>query len=414
VSTAGRHEVVDPASMTFTPPRRRLAARVADWLGRHLPGAEGRPRLDPGRIVAAAQSKKGLQEWGSGQASEALEVLTRSFDGEAQLTPWGRIVMRGMLTGIVVRRLQIHEQLTHRTEIGEQRIRRPLFVVGPPRSGTTLLYELLAKDPRARPLLFWESLRPAPEGRTLWTGKDRRLVVARRIVGLMKRTAPGLADVHPVTFDGPEECTWLMANTLCSAGFSLFGRIPGYDAWLAERSDADWARAYRFYEAQLRLLQWQVAGGHWVLKSPVHLPALGALLEVFPDACVVRTHRDPVDVVPSTCSLFAILRSLVSDAIEPDQLGQEAVRRLGESIEKANQAAVAHASHVMDVDFESLVEDKIGTVRRIYARFGYELGDDFERDLAKHEAAAPFASGHRYSLAQFGLSAAEVRRRVPY
>jgi hypothetical protein len=400
--------------MTFTRPRRRLVARVADWLGRRLPGAAGRPRLDPEKIVGAAQRKKGLQAWGSEQGSEALEVLARSFDREADLTPWGRIVMRGMLTGIVIRRLQVQEQLTHRAEIGKQRVRRPLFVVGPPRSGTTLLYSLLARDPQARPLMFWESLRPSPEGRTLWTGKDRRLVVARRIVRLMNRTAPGLADVHPLAFDAPEECTWLMANTLTSGGFSLFGRIPGYDAWLSERKDADWAGAYRFYEAQLRLLQWQAAGGHWVLKSPVHLPALGALLEVFPDACVVRTHRDPVDVVPSTCSLFAILRSLVSDAVDPDRLGQEAVSRLGESIEKADQAAAAHASRVEHIDFDSLSGDKIGTVRRIYERFDYEYNDDFERSLREDDDDGPFASGHRYTLAQFGLSEEEVRRRVPY
>ena len=101
--------------------------------------------------------------------------------------------------------------------------------------------------------------------------------------------------------------------------------VPDFIRWLSRQ---DYTGKYRYARRQLQLLAWKCPGEYWILKSPAHLFALDALLTVFPDACVVMTHRDPLRVVPSVCSLPAGMRGILTARLDLRRLGAETVEAL--------------------------------------------------------------------------------------
>jgi hypothetical protein len=202
-----------------------------------------------------------------------------------------------------------------------------------------------------------------------------------------------------------------MANTFVSPIYAMFGRLPDYEDWLWALDDSVWARAYRDYADQLLILQHQRDGGHWVLKSPVHFMSLQPLLDTLPNARVVVTDRDPKQVVPSACSLFAVFRGISSDAVDPQTLGPEMLDTLARGYERVETARAAHPDRLMKVWFRDLVKDNLGTVRRIYDRFGLSLDAGTQRAIERWIAETPHTASHKYGLEQFGLSEADVEAR---
>src|SRR5262249_50067865 len=139
---------------------------------------------------------------------------------------------------------------------------------------------------------------------------------------------------------------------------------------------------YGEYRRQLQLLQWQTRPRRWVLKCPLHAWGLEALLRLFPDACVVQTHRDPAEVVPSACSLLLTGRGVYADDIDPRRRGAEVAPRLAQLLLRpAMRARAAAPERVFDVNYRSLVRDPLGSVRGIYERFGLPLGAAAERNM---------------------------------
>ena len=210
----------------------------------------------------------------------------------------------------------------------------------------------------------------------------------------------------------------LQQNTLVSWSFLILADLPGYERWLLQQDVETLARAYRFYRTELQVLQRHVSGGHWLLKSPAHLWAMDALLDVFSDACIVQTHRDPTRVLPSTCSLLAVMRSIMSDAIDPHALGRNALESSCSSIERmlASRSRIP-AERVIDIQYRDLVDSPAQTVRRIYEKFGYTMPEEMEQRIGGWVIRNPKGrhGGHHYTLAQFGLRPEEVDETLkPY
>jgi hypothetical protein len=395
---------------TLERPRRRPGIRIFNWVGRKARAQGWRRDLSLEGILDRARRRTDLEDWGDEYFLEPLALLVADFERQAHLNSFGRWLVRQTLTACVENRLRIREYARVHPEALRGTLKPPLIVVGMPRTGTTLLYNLLAQDPAARPLLGWESLWPVPRdpaGRK----KDRREQTGRRANRGIDWLSPALRDIHPFNAEGPEECTWLMANTLVSPIFEMFGRLPAYDDWLWAQEPALWARAYRDYADQLLVLQHQRNGGHWVLKSPVHFMSLAPLLETLPEARVVLTDRDPREVVPSACSLFAAFRGISSDAVDREALGEEILDTLARGYARVEAAQAAYPDRLIKVWFRDLVEDKTGTVRRLYEGLGLTLGADAEAAMTRWLAETPHTASHRYGLEQFGLSEAEVAAR---
>jgi Sulfotransferase family len=406
--------VESKGNWTFQHPYRTVGMRLYNGIGRQLRRWGWRHRLSPRGILASASRWAGLSDWGDERFHEPLQILVDSLEDDARLNPLGRLLTKFNLTHFAANRLRVQHAIKSHPEILDQPVRRPVFVVGLPRTGTTLLHNLLCQHTGCRPLLLWEALQPAPNSRVYVGRKDRRQANARRLAGILQRWgAPGLRAVHPLDSTSPEECTFLLFNTFVTPAFFLNGSVRGYIDWLQGRGTELMRWAYEQYRHYLQLLQGRGSVGHWVLKSPVHSFGLEALLELFPDARVIQMHRDMSKVIPSACSLFAFSQGIYSDDVDCGRLGPELARLLrSHLLEPAMKARAQHPTQVFDVHYHSLVADPIGTVREIHQYFGLDMDDAMEQRMRQWLAENPSNKHgvHQYDLGQFGLSRVDVDR----
>ncbi len=346
---------------------------------------------------------------------DGLRALTASFESEARLNCVGRFVAQQDTLRQIRTQVQLTMELEQHPEIFEQQIRRPVFVVGLPRTGTTILLALLAQDPAHRPLLFWEGLDPvAPKH-----GPDRRQQKARSLIRSFDYMSPNYQSIHPMGADLPEECVLLFWTLFSTPQFDFQYHVPSYLDWLRERGLGD---AYRRYRDQLRLLQWQdrcasnlQGGGRWLLKDPAHLLGLDHILELFPDACVIQTHRDPLKSLPSNCSLYAHSRIMCSDEVDALELGAYVADGIWpEALDAALDARDRlPEQNFFDLRYVDFMKDPIHSIERIYRHFGLALSGSTRDAMRAYIDLHPRAGKrvHSYSLEQFGLSAAEQRER---
>lgn len=363
-------------------------------------------------ILEKARKQTGLTDFGDGEIEQPLGILADAFEKEASLHAFGRQGVSKFLTRVLATRLQIVETLKQQPEILDLEIRKPLFIIGFPRTGTTLLYNLLALDPKARPLLTWEAEHPVPPPRPETRETDPRIRRLEWRLRALKYLVPEFDRVHALSANGPEECHPLLQRTLAAWSFTLLGNIPSYGEWLRKLDHTSSVQAYRFYRNQLQLLQLYCGGEHWVLKSPAHLPFLKALLEVFPGACIVQTHREPREALASTCSLVAVAQRLLNDPIAPEAIGkrvlEDAWRALNRLVELRRSIP---ARHVVDIQYNELLQNPNATVEKIYDYFDYPMSSEMAAGMRKWLAANPQHKHgrHRYSLAQFGIAPEEVK-----
>jgi hypothetical protein len=406
-------------SRTFQQPHRTFAARVFNVVGRQLRRWGWRRRLSLTDILDSARRWTKLSDWGDERFQEPLGVLLESLEDDAQLNSLGRLLIRINCIHFVSNRLRVQRFLKDHPEVLAEPVRRPVFVVGLPRTGTTLLHNLLCQDRGGRPLLFWEALQPAPDSDGASVQRDRRRLNAQRFVTLVDHWgAPAMKTVHPLNAYGPEECTFMLFNTFVTPAFFLFGPVRGYIDWLHSRGRELLICCYEQFRNYLQVLQWRGDNAHWVLKSPAHSFGLEALLSVFPDARVVQTHRDMNKVAPSACSLFAITQGLYSDDVDPRRLGHEVLQLLGRDLlDRASNAKRRNPTRVFDIHYRSLVADPVGTVSSIYDFFGSDLDEGMEQRMSRWLAKNPVHKHgvHHYDLEQFGLTRADVDRAFgPY
>jgi len=398
---------------TFERPFRPIGVRIYNGIA-SLAERWGFSRpLSVQRILDSACRATGLGDFGGDEFLRPLELLVEDYQHSAQLHPFGRWCAANLLKTAAKNRLLLQAAWKRHPEYLDVPLRRPLYVVGMPRTGTTLLYNLLCQDPAARPLMAWETMFPARSPREDRTGNDRpRQFRAKVTIDVTNRLAPSLKSVHAMEPNSPEEDGWLMNNTFVSLMFTLNGDIPNYSQYLRELPHAECLRTYRHYTRQLQLLQAGDPRRHWVLKSPVHQPTLKALMETIPDACIVQTHRDPRKVIPSCCSLLSITRGILSDQQDLRQSGREFAERMAYAVRRGREAREQYRSRICDVTFDNLVGDPVGVVQQIYERFGYQFSTEMELGMRKWLAVNPQHKhgAHRYTLEQFGLTEADIDR----
>src|SRR5437762_4703326 len=290
-------------------------------------------------------------------------------------------------------------------KIAQQEIREPLFIVGLPRSGTTLLHSLLAADPEHRCPLMWEVRSPSPP---TVADEKRRIQRATTNCKFFDWLAPSFRYVHAVGAEVPQECIGLMTPTFMSDQFDAMYYVPSYRAWFFQQ---DLRPAYEYHRRFLQHLQFRRAARRWILKAPTHMFAMPALLSVYPDALFVQTHRMPVDSMASVSSLVTILRSAFSDAVDPFIVSREAIDYWSETMEKflCERDRMAN-NRDCDSQYDEISRDTIAAVRRIYEFFDWSLSQEAKqrmRVLITGQAERQSAN-HRYDLSQFGVTPDEV------
>lgn len=398
-----------PAPIWYQP-HRPTWMRVLNGLGGIVRRSGARwPRIEVGELLAAAERRTGLSDFGDHRFREGLEVLVEAFESQDSAHTFGRLYFREYCTRLLVNRLKIQDDLKRHPEILEVRLPRPLFITGLPRSGTTHLHRLISEDPACRSLHLWETLEPSPPPVAERRGTDPRIARARKTVRTLCSLAPAITVAHEFDAESPEECNALFAHGFLAGMIGFMFDVPRYVEWMSVQ---ELVGPYRYLRSQLQLLSWRCPGDPWVLKAPAHLYGLDAILTVFPDACIVQTHRDPLQVIPSLCSLSAAFRGIVSDRVDLRRLGSEYTQAMAEGPERAiDVRARSDSARFLDVAYPELVADPLSVIRAIYTYFGYTYTPEFESRMKRRLAENPQHQHgvHRYSLEQFGLEAVTVR-----
>jgi hypothetical protein len=385
-----------------------LAVRALNRVGGALARVGMQPSLHPDDLERAAVRATGLGDFGEGSYREGLEQLTVSLQDEARLTTIGRIAARTRLKTLLETRLRLVDHRRVNPEVAHERIERPIFVLGLPRTGTTVLYGLLAADQRMRSPASWEVARPFPPPGSQDRTTDRRIAATEREFDQFRKVAPGIDRIHPLGAQLPQECLALQAPEFASYEFPTTFPVPSYWEWLR---DQDLRRAYAFQKSFLQHLQSGYRGDHWILKTPAHLMWLDTLLAVFPDALIVHTHRDPATVLASVSSLMYALRSSVSDHVDPHDVGREQLDAWTWGLRRTLRAREhLPAERVVDVRFEDTVSDPVGTVARVYDHFGLTMTPAVEQGVRAYLDENPRTKHgvHRYDLADFGIDPDEA------
>jgi hypothetical protein len=306
--------------------------------------------------------------------------------------------------------LRIHRALRETPEIAGTPLPSPIFIVGWPRTGTTFLHQLLAQDPVHRTIPYWESFDPVPPP----AGQpDKRIEKLDEMLKLLSRIEPRYDAIHPMTAEAPEECVALFMNEFRTLQFDFQYRVPEYARWLLGQ---DARAAYRLHRRQLELIQFhRPSGERLVLKDPTHLIHLSALIEVYPDARIVFTHRDPAIALSSICSLVAYTRALFTDAVDPQAVGSEVLSGYWpEAMEAARELRKGMSDdRAVDVRHADLQRDPLGTVERIYSSLGFPLSQPARASMQRFldpRRKAP-SGKHVHSLEGFGLDSDAVRER---
>jgi Sulfotransferase family len=363
-------------------------------------------------LHAAAGRITGLTDFGDDPYLDGLEVLLESYAREAALTPIGNRVAHAFLRGaLVARQLSEAAWRRHPGHV-EVRVEQPIFVTGLPRTGTTALHRLLTADPAHQGLELWLTEVPQPRPpRETWAGDPAFQAVQSRYER-HNVEHPEFMGVHYMSADMVEECWQLLRQSMRSISFECLAHLPAYSAWLDAQ---DWTPAYRRHRRNLQLIGLTDPGRRWVLKNPSHLFALDALMEVYPDALVIQTHRSPRTAMASMCSLAAHATAGWSEVFTGAVIGRDQLELWSRGLERFRAERAKHdPAQFFDVGYDDFVRDPLATVEAAYAHFALPLDDAARTAMARLHAGSRSGAGrpaHRYTLSDFGLTGEEVDER---
>jgi hypothetical protein len=360
--------------------------------------------MDTAAVIAAAREQTGLVDFGDPATIEGLDVLCRAYESEAGFNARGKAIAQGELVTQMANRMKVEDWLTQHPELLERPVDKPMFVFGLPRTGTTLVINLLAADPAHRSFLRWTAYDPVPPPRPEELKAGPRWKAMQDKTEMALQYMPQIAAIHYEDAHSPTECQFAMAPSFCAQVYESQADIPSYRQWLFH--EADVVPAFRYEKRLLQVLQAE-APGRWVLKNPWHPLWLDALTEVFPDAQLVMTHRDPADVLGSIGSLIQYVRQIYSDDVDLHRIGQTFMETFRIMIDRQQAFRDAHgADAILDLQYANVVRNPMGEVRRIYQHFGETLTPAAEAAMQAYMRDNPQGKHgrHSYSLETYGLT----------
>ncbi|MEM1114420.1 MAG: sulfotransferase [Pseudomonadota bacterium] len=391
-----------------------ITVRLMNLAGRVAGSAGWQPvSLERENLLANARRQTGLEDFGEEDFLPGLDRLLHALETEAKLSLLGRVVARADLLRTLQNRLGMVALLRQHPEIEEQAITQPLFVVGPPRSGTTIFHDLLAQDTANRVPLSWEAAYPLPPPETASYDSDPRIAQVDKDLDRVDSLIPEFKTMHPMGAQRAQECVALTSIDLTSMIYQVQFEVSSYDLWVLEqemRSALKWHRRF------LQVLQWKCPGQRWALKSPQHLWHLQHIHREYPDALFVQTHRDPLKTLVSMSSLAAALRRLASDHVDLAAITRyyaEALARGYDNTVAYRRSGALPDDQVVDLYFQDFIRDQVGTVGRAYNHFGLELSEQAAGAMQAFldDNPADKHGKHSYSLADTGLEEASLRER---
>ena len=359
-------------------------------------------------LIAEAQRRTGLERFDRETFREGLGILVSDINRDERPDPLVERT-REVLLKALTDRLKTTAWLEGRPELLERPIERPIFVFGVPRTGTTLLSNLLAADPAHRSPLTWEIDNPVPPATTATLYTDPRALAALEAERKMLAARPEMGKYYRSSAIYPNECVFIMAHDFKTLMWESRGVLPNYRDWIFQ---TDVTSAYEYHKRFLQLLQAE-APGVWNLKMPSHALNIPTILKVYPDARLIWTHRDPVTATSSFCSLITLAHQGFRGKVDVEWLSRNCP---WQAVQHANRIMDARAAigedRIIDVHYADLMRKPLETMRGVYKSLGEDFSPAAEAGMQawlKDNPQDKFGK-HEYKLERFGLTEQGVRQ----
>jgi hypothetical protein len=358
--------------------------------------------LDPQELISTAMRNTGLHDFGEDSWREPYEVLLQAIESEADLHLFGRLWARQDILLFLENRLKIENTYHQHPEIEDEVIDRPVFITGLPRSGTSILFELLAQDSQFMAPANWEFVMPCPPPEAATYRTDPRIIVAHDLITQMGRVAPTYEAMHEMGAWIPNECGVAFPLSFRSQHIAATYQVPSYSTWLF---NADPTPAYAYYKRLLKLLQWRNPRAHWLLKAPEHQSFLPTLFDVFPDARVIATHRDPIKAQGSVTNLLGTIYWMRSDkpfdaaAFEELLTPEGTAARLDLMISWIEQATIP-AAQMIHSRYADLIVSPLESLEQLYEQMGLAFSAHAQTAVRNYLAGKPKGKfgAHHYNV----------------
>jgi Sulfotransferase family len=371
--------------------------------------------LDIPAMIAGAQTATGLTDWGSDQSWRiGLDVFVRAIEA-MPATPGLRSTVRQRIGQILETRLRLEADARAHPDIIAQTIERPMIVIGLPRTGTTITYDLLTQDPASRAPREFELYIPWPASDVATFDCDPRIGIVQAMYDNYLAHAPELASIQRLDCTQPGECNHGMTFHFAGSNFWAEYGVPLFAEWIKTVIPEG---LYRTHKRLLQQFQWMGPKGRWVMKSPHHLFDLEGLIDAYPDAGLIWTHRDPVSTFSSLASMVAGLQKAIGGGGDKQAIGQGVFDLWSVAMARATKVRESNPAieaRIIDLAHRDVVQDPKGAMRRIYERFDVPFSDDYaariEHFLTEHPAASRLGK-HKHSAEEYGIDPGAVHERL--
>ncbi|NNC94679.1 MAG: sulfotransferase [Chitinophagales bacterium] len=370
--------------------------------------------LDADSIIRNAKKKANFSADIPPQVVDGLHRAVRAIREEGNPNPFGALAVKTLFERTLYGRLKVEQTIQEDPSIRDQKIEQPVFIIGMPRTGTTILHAIMHEDRHNRSPLAWECLLPYPVPKVDTYNDNDQLNSVRKEFGQLFKLVPDFKMKHHMEADSPQECIGITALDFNTFQTTAQFYMPSYMDWFFDGSDH--LATMRWHKRFLQYLQsGGVKGERWLLKTPVHMIRLKEIFEVYPDARIIMTHRDPIKVVPSAASLISSVRSLYSDSEDPVRSGNEQAEIWSKYFDRflKDRKALDREDQFIDIRFEEFVADQIGCIRSIYKHFGFQADENAVTAMKRYLDSNPKDKhgAHKYTLQDFGLTEEGIRNK---
>ena len=374
--------------------------------------------LDENSLLEAAMLSTGLSDFGNDEWRDPFRVLIKSLEEEGELNLMGRLMARSEILMLLEGRLRIEDTYKHHPEIEEEQIAKPIIIIGQGRSGTSFMQNVLAHNSDAGALMHWEAMFPCPPPEKATFRTDPRIAKAHKLVNQWTRVTPTLESMHEFAGDLPFEDMSIQAfNFMAPSLFDCMGQVARYDALVFDPT-WDWEPAFRYHKRVLKLLQWKNPRKNWILKDPLHFDRIESILKVYPDACFVWPHRDPVRSLASVVSIIGTIQWGRSDhpfkggSLEYMTDPNMSAGRFNRVLDQL-ESGVIPAKQIYNLFYKDLVADPMGIIDAMYDHFGIPVSDAGRAGMVRYLVENPRDSRppHKFNA---GSDEAVARARTAF
>ncbi len=374
-------------------------------------------QLSSATLLEESVQKMGLHDFSSHTFKEGLEALIHSLNSDIDLGEGTAAYFKQTIQGLLTNRLQFVQYLKDNPEIFAEKIEKPIVVLGLPRSGTTLLHTLLALNPTCRYLRNYETFPPlCPPPKLIPRNVDPRINACHEGLETFFSMAPNLRGINGINFmaHGTAECQNLMALEFVNMGWSVGSSLISYGDWVSE---CNLENAYKWHKLQLQLLQYSLPNEHWALKAPLHLFGLDQILNVYPDARFIFTHRDPLEAMTSGVSMTCQWTEFTTQQLDVEAVSKWYPALWAKGLKRALKVVEGlNSSQYIDIAHQKLISAPVNTIEKIYDHFNIPKSNVIRKRLEiwlRENSRSTFGN-HKYSIQDFNINPEAIEEQFTF